>query len=151
MPKHRKLIIVTDACCRIPALPNGLMAGSGKAASAFVFLDLNRQVIYKQALFLGQMTPPQAEYNGLINALDAAAEYCRYSLDIWLDSELVVKQLIGEYGLRSEPLKILYDQVKGLEKRFLGAINYFHHSRGSYWARYVDKLANEEYAKVQSG
>ncbi|MCL5257209.1 MAG: ribonuclease HI family protein [Chloroflexi bacterium] len=66
---------------------------------------------------LGVMTCNQAEYNALLFALKAALKYRPERLDCFLDSELVVKQLKGEYKVRDATLQRLYQQVIELIKQ----------------------------------
>ncbi len=147
-----KLKIVSDACCRIPARSGGLPAGVlGKSACGFLFLDQNNKVVEQKALYLGECTVPEAEYAGLIFALDYAVEFCRQDIDVWMDSELVIRQMNGVYCLRAPLIKKWFDEVKRMEQRFLGKVRYFHHDRGTFWAREADKLANSEYSRLHSG
>lgn len=152
MAKHTKLKIVSDACCRATGrregLPNSVL---GKSACGFLILDENDNILDQRALYLGECTVPQAEYAGLIFALDSAVEYCRYNIDVWMDSELVIRQMNGDYCIRSPQVKKWFDEVKKMELRFLGNIKYFHHDRGTFWARQADKLANAEYSRLHSG
>lgn len=153
MSKLRKIKIVSDACCRAASDPKtGAMAGRGKSACGFALLDAqNNEIITERAKYLGELTAPQAEYEGLIFALDTAVEFCRQEVEVWLDSELVVKQMTGDYCIRSPYVKPLFDEVKKLENRFLQPVKYFHHDRGSFWARHADRLANQEYSRNQTG
>ena len=64
-----------------------------------------------------------------------------------MDSELVVRQLNGDYGIKSDNMKPLYDQVKNLERRFLKGVRYFHHPRTTKLAKRADQLAELEYRK----
>jgi ribonuclease HI len=152
MSKLHRVKIISDACCRVPSdKVTGAMHGKGKSACGFVMLDEQNNVVAEKSKYLGELTPPQAEYEGLIFALDTAVEYCRQHIEVWMDSELVVKQMNGDYCIRSENVKLLFDEVKKLESRFLMPVKYFHHERGSFWARQADKLANEEYSRNQAG
>ncbi len=152
MPKYRNIKVISDACCRVPSDPlTGAMHAKGKSACGFVMLDSESKIIEERAKYLGELTPPQAEYEGLIFALDTAVEFCRDRVEIWMDSELVIKQMLGDYCIRSRQVKLLFDEVKRLENRFLSKVRYFHHERGSFWARHADKLANEEYSRNQAG
>ena len=152
MSKYHKIKIVCDACCRAPSDPvTGEMRYRGKSACGFVILDESNQIVLEQSKYLGELSPPQAEYEGLIFALDKAVEFCRGDIDVWMDSEVVIRQMNGDYCIRSESAKRLYDEVKKREGRFLGKVKYFHHDRGSLWARYADKLANAEYSRNHTG
>ncbi len=152
MPKYRKLKIICDACCRAPSDPlTGEMFYRGKSACGFVLLDEQNNIVLEQSKYLGELSAPQAEYESLIFALDAAVEYCRGEIEVWMDSELVIRHMTGDYCIRSEAVKVLFDQVKRRELRFLGRVSYFHHSRGSFWARQADELANAEYSRNHTG
>ena len=108
------------------------------------------EIVEQRAKYLGELTIDQAEYRAVIFALDRAAAFCRREIEVWMDSEVVVGQLNGLFCLRSDRIKPLFDEIKELESRFY-KVTYFHHSRGSFWARAADKIANEEYSRLQKG
>ena len=58
--------------------------------------------------YLGRATNNVAEYNGLIEALALASERGATTVEIFADSELLVKQIRGEYRVRHPDLKLLY-------------------------------------------
>src|ERR1700687_5430395 len=60
---------------------------------------------------IGIATNNQAEYSALIAVLEKASELGAEALSIFSDSELVVRQLNGEYRIKDSKLKVLYDQV----------------------------------------
>jgi len=144
MARYQKLKIVCDATCHIAEAHLSGRAKKGKSACGILFLDEYGNIVEELSFYLGELTPPQAEYSGLIKALDEAAAFCRGKIEVWLDSEFVVRQLNGDYGIKSENMKPLYDQVKILEKRFLGGVFYFHHPRTATYAKQAHKLANKE-------
>lgn len=152
MPRYQKIKMICDATCRIPdsKIP-GIHYTRGKAACGYLIVDEQNNILAQGGKYLGELTVPRAEYEGLIFGLDMAVEFCRFYVEVWMDSELVVKQMNGDYCIRSAPVKELFDQVKVREQRFLGAVKYFHHSRGSFWGRHADKMANEEYSRNQTG
>jgi ribonuclease HI len=63
-----------------------------------------------------------------------------------MDSELVVKQLKGEYAVKSENMKPLHHEVRNLEARF-ARIVYFHHRRSEPLAKRADQLARGTHKK----
>ncbi|KKW20580.1 MAG: Ribonuclease H [Parcubacteria group bacterium GW2011_GWA1_51_12] len=148
MAKYKKLKIVCDACCHKPNAHLGFV-GKGKSAGGIIFLDEEGTIISEFGVYLGDMTPPQAEYTTMIRALDKAASICRGVIEVWLDSEFVVKQMNGDYGIKSDNMKPLYDEAKKLERRFTN-VEYFHHGRNSALAKTADQLAEREYRKHQS-
>ncbi len=152
MAKHQKIKIISDATCRMAdRRTNGAAYVKGKAACGSIILDNLGNILDQRTKYLGECTVPQAEYLGLIFALDVAVEFGRHDLEVWMDSELVIRQMVGDYCIRSEAVKILFDQVKRRELRFLGRVDYFHHNRGSFWARQADALANAEYSRNHTG
>lgn len=148
MARYRKIKIVCDACCHKPNAHLGNV-GRGKSAGGILFFDEMDKLVSESGIYLGELTPPQAEYTILIKALDKASGICRGELEVWLDSEFVVKQLNGDYGIKSENMKPLYDDVKKLEGRFK-VVNYYHHGRNTALAKKADSLAEREYKKHQS-
>jgi len=149
MSKHQTIKIISDATCRMPE--SRLAYNKGKAAAGCIVVDPLGGILDQRAKYLGECTVPQAEYEGLIFALDVAVEFCRHNVEVWMDSELVIRHMTGDYCIRSEAIKILYDEVKRRELRFLGRVSYFHHTRGSFWARQADELANAEYSRNHRG
>src|SRR3990170_5785198 len=125
MPRQ-KIKVVTDACCHIPQAHLAGRIGRGFSACGVLFFDEFDQVLDELSQYLGEKTVPEAEYGALIFALERASEYSRGDLEIWMDSELVVRHMNGTYALRKPNLKELYDKVKILERRYLGGIKYFH-------------------------
>jgi len=148
MAKYNFVKIVCDACCHKPNAHLGNV-GKGKSAGGAVLLDDVGNIISEHGFYFGEMTPPQAEYTALIKALDKASAICRGDLEVWMDSEFVVKQMNGDYGIKSENMKPLFAEVKKLENRF-DTIKYFHHGRETVLAKKADQLAEREYKKYQN-
>ena len=64
-----------------------------------------------------ETTVPQAEYQGLINALSAMSDK-KIELEIFGDSQLAVKQILGEWECKNAELRILRSQVRNLLNEF---------------------------------
>jgi ribonuclease HI len=92
---------------------------------------------------LGRMTNNQAEYTALVEALEHALEELGdgYRVEVYSDSELMVKQVNGEYRVKNEELRPLYEQARKLSDRFRGGLRMIHVRRGEN-AR-ADALCNE--------
>jgi len=148
MARYKKIKIVCDACCHIPQAHTYGRAGRGKSAGGMIFIN-NGDIVSEFGVYLGELTPPQAEYTTLINALDRASAICRGDVEVWLDSEFVVRQLNGDYGIKSENMKPLYHEVKKLEDRFSN-VRYFHHGSSAVLAKRADRLAEQEYRRYQN-
>jgi ribonuclease HI len=90
--------------------------------------------------FLGAATNNVAEYNGLLAALRWASEHGISSLRIRSDSELLVKQMRGEYRVKNPGLQPLYEDARALVRR-IGRVT-FEHVRREF-NKEADRLANE--------
>jgi len=92
------------------------------------------------AEYLGSGTNNFAEYSALLTALRFAVYSRCEELDVYADSELVVKQIKGEYQVKNENIRLLYDSAV----RWIALIPRFsiHHVRRENNAE-ADKLANK--------
>lgn len=68
--------------------------------------------------YIGRSTNNVAEYTALIRGLQEARNHGIDRIDIFLDSELLVKQIRGEYSVKSESLKPLFSRVSSILKTF---------------------------------
>jgi ribonuclease HI len=89
----------------------------GPAAFAFVISRDGKTIVEEKGL-LGSTTNNVAEYTALVRALERAAELGTDRLLVNSDSELLVKQMNGQYRVKNEDLKTLYDEAKRLTSRF---------------------------------
>lgn len=93
----------------------GSRGNPGPAAAGVVIQDPGAQgVVYEAGHFLGTMTNNAAEYRGLILALETAAKMGADELDIRSDSQLMVRQILGEYKVKSVDLMPLFQQARRL-------------------------------------
>ena len=67
---------------------------------------------------IGRATNNVAEYRALIAGLESAAERGVTELAVVSDSELLVKQMRGEYRVKNEALRALWGEANDLERRF---------------------------------
>lgn len=88
---------------------------------------------------LGVTTNNVAEYNGLLAALRYALEHGHNALHVHADSELLVKQMRGEYRVKNEGLKPLYGQARLLAHR-IGRVTFTHIPREKN--KEADRLSN---------
>jgi ribonuclease HI len=95
----------------------GSRGNPGPAAIAFIIQLDNGFIQSTYSKFIGFHTNNQAEYKALIAGLKFVSE--KYNeITCYLDSELVVKQVNGDYSVRNDKLRILWDQVQNLRKCF---------------------------------
>jgi len=88
---------------------------------------------------IGITTNNQAEYRAIIAALEEAIRLGAKQADISLDSQLVVRQISGEYRVKNSALKPLYQQAKQLLSQF-ESFNIRHITRQQN--KEADRLAN---------
>src|SRR5438128_1952915 len=95
----------------------GSRGNPGPAAYAYVIKRPGQPDIEEMA-YLGQSTNNLAEYTGLVKALEHAKELGGKRLLVNSDSELMVKQLNGQYKVKNEGLRPLYQRAVALRKHF---------------------------------
>jgi Ribonuclease HI len=94
---------------------DGASSGNrGPAGIGIVILDQDGRQVGKISSYIGSRTNNFAEYTALIRALKIAKYFKTKVLKIRTDSELVVKQINGEYKVKNEQMKKLYDQAISL-------------------------------------
>jgi ribonuclease HI len=112
----------------------------GPAAFAYVIARDGAPPIEERGC-LGRLTNNQAEYTALVRALEHAARLgTGHRVQILSDSELMVKQMRGEYRVKNEELRDLYEQARELAGRFPSVS--FQHVRREQNKR-ADALCNE--------
>lgn len=112
----------------------------GKAAIGICIKGEDRKtVLKKHREFIGETTNNRAEYQAVIMALDLATDFTNKSVFIFSDSELLVKQLNGQYRVKNKYLKKLFLEVKKLGG-FYQEVTYTHVRREEN--KVADELAN---------
>jgi formyltetrahydrofolate-dependent phosphoribosylglycinamide formyltransferase len=114
----------------------GSRGNPGPAAAGFILADHNGTQLQAKALFLGQTTNNVAEYTAIIKALEAAKQIGAKRLTVFSDSELLVKQINGQYKVKSEQLRPLFRQAIDL-------INEFEDCKVKHTTRDKNKQADE--------
>jgi ribonuclease HI len=96
----------------------GSRGNPGPAASGAVLIAADGEVMAEVGLYLGQATNNVAEWTALCIGLEAAVERPIRRLAVRLDSELVVKQMRGEYRVKNPALQPLHRRARALVSRF---------------------------------
>ncbi|MEX0655041.1 MAG: ribonuclease HI family protein [Phycisphaeraceae bacterium] len=102
-------------------IDGGSRGNPGPAGVGVVIHDAEtREPIHEAGYFVGRTTNNVAEYTGLIRALELAHTLGANAVQIRSDSQLLVRQLLGQYRVKSADLKPLFDQARqhlaGFEK-----------------------------------
>jgi len=122
--EHRALLLYSDGACR---------GNPGLGGAGAVLVDPKGRVVCSLKKFLGLCTNNIAEYKALILGLEAAVERRPKKLHIFLDSELLVKQVDGSYRVKHKNLKPLMGKVRDLLS-----------SLESYTIQHIDRSENKK-------
>ncbi len=126
---------------RVTAFCDGGSRGNPGPAGYGVFVEgENGAPLAELSDFLGVRTNNVAEYQGLLAALGWAIEHGAGALRVVSDSELMVKQMKGQYSVKSPDLKPLYEEAKRRVAK-LDRFEMQHVLRGKN--KEADRLANE--------
>jgi ribonuclease HI len=98
-------------------IDGGARGNPGPAAYGVVVRDAHGEVIKEWGEYLGIQTNNVAEYSGLLAALDYAVREGHASVKVLSDSELMVRQMLGEYKVKNPALKELYDRARTLVRK----------------------------------
>ena len=118
----------------------GARGNPGPAAYGFVLEAEDGTVLAAEGEAIGVATNNVAEYSGLVAGLEKALELGVDELEVVSDSELLVKQMQGEYRVKNEALRELNDEANFLERK-LGRVRYRAVRREHN--ELADKLVNE--------
>jgi ribonuclease HI len=125
---------------------DGCSKGNPGPAGAGAVIYANNVEIWSRAIFVGDReTNNLAEYTGMLLGLNEAVRLKIRELVVKGDSEVVIKQMLGKYKVKSENLLDIHEQAKDLEKHF-DKIDYIHVYR--HLNTRADALSNEGLAKV---
>jgi|TARA_B100000315_G_C14406696_1_gene509061 ribonuclease HI len=111
-----------------------------------VVVRKDKEILTMHGEKVGRVTNNIAEYLGLIRALQLASTYTKDEVTCILDSELIVKQLLGEYRVKNETLLKLFLKVQKLQDNFK-KIKYVHVRREDDFQKMADALLNIELDK----
>ena len=119
----------------------------GPAAIGAVIKDDRRRTLIEISEYIGQGTNNQAEYKAVIAALKAAAGFKIDGIVLNLDSELVIRQLSGQYKVKNPSLRPLHIELSALLRKFKSfSINHVGHS-GNEEAHKLASKALKNWAK----
>jgi len=134
--QRKKVIVFSDGGAR-----NNPGPGAG---GAVVFFEESQRLV-AEGNYYGKLTNNQAEYRALLDALNIVLHYYQdedavdIEVEIYLDSELMVKQLKGEYRVRNEGLAEYYLKLQKILSQF-GSASISHVMRANN--KLADSLVN---------
>ncbi|MDD5423606.1 MAG: ribonuclease HI family protein [Candidatus Omnitrophica bacterium] len=130
--KNKKVFIYTDG---------GSRGNPGPAGVGVVIMDdKKKKKIKEMCKYIGEATNNTAEYSALICGLEEAIMLNADEIVVYMDSELVAKQLSGEYRVKNADIKPLFEKAVDILKKFKSfEIKYIERSKN----KEADKLANK--------
>jgi len=117
-------------------------AGSGAAVERMNGDQL--ELVIEVSEWLGETTNNVAEYKAVIFALEAVKQHAKeipVTVEVVLDSQLITEQMNGNYKVRNEGLKPLYQQVRHLVMELGGVVSFRHVPRAEN--KHADRLVNQ--------
>ena len=120
----------------------GSRGNPGPSAYAIV-VTRDGKIIHEHSEFLGVNTNNYAEYNGLIAAMNKAIELKDDEVEFIMDSELVIKQMRGEYRVKSDNIRELHFRAKRLSSD-IPHVKFTHVRRENEFVSRADALLNAE-------
>jgi ribonuclease HI len=90
----------------------------GEAGCGAAIVDENGTLVKELSRYLGRATNNVAEYQGLLLGLEALLQLGRKRIRVQMDSQLLVRQLNGEYRVKDEKLKALFEKAVRLLRGF---------------------------------
>jgi ribonuclease HI len=118
---------------------DGAARGNPGPAGIGVLIRNDEKILAEIYDYIGETTNNQAEYMAFIRGIEESIDMGETDLEAFSDSELLVKQVNGEYRVKNGGLIPLYNQVKSLIKKF-DTIKVYHIPREEN--KLADKLAN---------
>lgn len=119
----------------------GSRGNPGPSAAAFVICRTDGSVVKKAGSYLGTLTNNQAEYRGLEAGLTEAIRLGIKKLLVYMDSELIVRQLNGIYKVKNKDLMPIFQKVQSLSGSF-EQIEFIHVPRE------LNKIADAEVNRI---
>jgi ribonuclease HI len=121
-------------------IDGGSRGNPGPASYGVVIRDPRGQVVAKLKKYIGRSTNNVAEYYGLIAALDYAQQHGIRALYVQSDSELLVRQMRGQYKVKSPELRPLFERARKMAQAFASfKIDHVYREQNAE----ADALANE--------
>lgn len=127
----------------------GARGNPGPAAIGVVVCDPEGRVVCEHAESIGRATNNQAEYRALAKALTLAVEQGATVVECFLDSQLVVRQMTGEYPVKHPGLIPLAQEVQRLVRR-LTHVQFHHVLRSHRLVARADRLLNDALDRLKA-
>jgi len=133
--------VVSEAQKTWRLMVDGAARGNpGEAGCGAAIFDENGAVVKTLSRYLGRATNNVAEYEALLMGLEALLQLGARKIVVQSDSELLVRQLNGQYRVKDEKLKALFQRAVTLLRQF-DSYRILHVGRETN--KLADRLANQ--------
>ncbi len=126
--KSKKIFLYTDG---------GSRGNPGPAGIGVIILDSAKKKIKELYKYIGETTNNIAEYSALLQGLEAALDLNAEEIVVYMDSELLARQLNGEYKVKNSDIKVLFEKALNMLKKFK-----------SFEIRHIERSKNKEADKL---
>lgn len=113
----------------------GSRGNPGPSACGYVIMDKDNKILSDQGVYIGITTNNQAEYMALKLALEDSIKYGAKSIDVYMDSLLVINQMKNIFKIKNRELWPVHEAIQIILKRF-------HHVNFYHIPRELNKLAD---------
>ncbi len=132
--KEEPLSIYTDGASR---------GNPGPASYGFVLVFEDEGMVHEDNGYIGKTTNNRAEYRAVINALEKAIDYHGGKVKVFSDSNLLIRQMRGEWRVKNPEIRKLYEITKERTDEF-EEVSFNHVPRENRYVSMADKLCNEK-------
>jgi len=119
----------------------GSRGNPGPAALGLIIRD-GEKILEEYGEYIGKATNNVAEYHGIIKAMKLALKHTTGEVTCIMDSELIIKQLKGEYKVRHPNMKPLYEEVQKIIPKFK-KVHFVHVKRNQRFQKMADFMVNK--------
>ncbi|MBD3280409.1 reverse transcriptase-like protein [Candidatus Dojkabacteria bacterium] len=119
----------------------GARGNPGPAGIGAILFDENDKLVWFDSEYIGESTNNEAEYKAILEGLTYFKKFFgskKITLKCYLDSELIVKQLNGEYKVKNENLKMSYNEIQSLINDLDLTFEHVYREKN----KFADKLVN---------
>lgn len=130
-----------NIACPLSLFIDGAARGNPGPSGIGIYLTQDGKELIKKGFFIGIKTNNQAEYLALLVGLFYSLKYSKNTdhIDIYTDSQLLARQMTGEYRVKNPELLKLYKQVQNILKDLDYKIYHIYREKN----KQADKLAND--------
>lgn len=130
----KKYLVYTDGASR---------GNPGHSSAGFIIQGSDGVIWAEEGVYLGIGTNNEAEYKAVALAFEKLlkdfSKQLPCEIELRADSQLVIRQLLGQYKIKNPRLKIIFDRIRSFQSQ-LGEVRFTHVSREQNFL--ADKMAN---------